>query len=104
MTKQILLYIFLTILAVLCKKYLHTLIIYIDLAYAYINLKIDPLFQFLDLSHIWRNIMSMAFSPLLITGPPAVVYKLMKNKLMPHFFEITWLIWFIILISNILIR
>lgn len=104
MTKKILLYILITLIAVFGKKYFRTLIIYIDLAYAHINFKLHPLFNYLKLSSHWRETLALTIAPLLVTGAPAIVYKLMKGKLMPHFFEATWLTWFIVVISNILIH
>ncbi|AGH53452.1 hypothetical protein LPE509_01361 [Legionella pneumophila subsp. pneumophila LPE509] len=42
--------------------------------------------------------------PIIIAGIPALIYRALKGKDMPHFIAIVWIIWTIIVLSDILIR
>lgn len=103
MIKTILIYLLLSIIVVLAARYVHMMLIYIDLAYNYCSLH---LFHFLNISAMGRfthRIITLSLLPVFITAIPALLYWLIKRKNMPHFIAITWLIWLVIVMSDILV-
>ena len=104
MLKQSLIYLLLSILVILFSKYAHLLIVYIDVAYTFINLKLAPVFSSSDLGVLFRKIVSLVVLPIAIAAIPALVYRLVKDKNMTIFIEFTWLLWLIIVLSKVLIH
>lgn len=98
--KQSIAYFVLSLLAVLCAKYVHTGIIYIDMLYTYTNVTIAPYAE----SHWIRNVIIMIGLPLIITGIPALIYRLIKKQNMPYFLESTWILWLVFVLCNVLIQ
>ncbi len=104
MLKQSIAYLILSILIIIFAQYTHLLVIYIVMFYTFITLKLTPLFNGLDNGVMIRNIFSLALLPVIIAGIPALLYRAIKGKHMPGFFEITWILWLIIVLSKVLIR
>lgn len=104
MLKQSLIYLVLSSLVVIFAKYAHLLIVYIDLVYAYINLKLAPIFSTTPLGSLVRNVCLLVLLPIIITAVPALIYRLIKGHTMPYFIEITWLLWLILACSKLLIH
>ena len=104
MLKQSLIYLTLSIMVVIFAKYAQLLIVYIDLLYTYINVKLAPVFNHSELATFIRKVISLVGLPLLIAAIPALIYRAIKGTHMPYFIEITWLIWLVIVLSKILIR
>lgn len=102
MLRQSLIYLVLSILIVLFAKYAHLLIIYIDLFFTQINLKLTPIFSPTGWGLVIRKIIVLMVLPLLITAIPALIYRGLKGREMPHFIAIVWVIWTIIVLSDIL--
>lgn len=98
--KQSAAYFVLSLLVVLCAKYVHLGITYIDMLYTYINLAIAPYAE----NHWIRNVVIMIALPLAITSIPALIYRLIKKQNMPYFLESTWIVWLIFVLSNVLIQ
>ncbi len=94
------LYLVLSILAVLFAKYVHLGIIYIDMLYTYFNV---TLASFLTSSWL-RNVLILVLLPLGLTAIPAAIYRLIKKKNMPYFLEVTWVLWLVFILSNVLIQ
>lgn len=103
MTKQILTYLILSIIIVIFAKYAHLLLVYIDIIYTYINIKLTPLFSTTEAGTLLRGTITLTALPLCITGVPALIYRALKGGMMPYYFEATWIIWLIIVISKIII-
>lgn len=104
MIKQLVMYFLLSILVIVFAKYVHWFIVYIDLAYTYINIKIAPVFNYSSLGSMIRQVVVLVLLPILMVTIPAVIYRLVKGKNMPHLIPITWIIWLIILLSKVFIR
>ncbi|KTC73049.1 hypothetical protein Lbir_1101 [Legionella birminghamensis] len=104
MLRQSLIYLVLTILVVVFARFAHTLILYIDLFYTYINIKLTPLFTHTGVGVLIRKIILLTFIPVIIALVPALIYRPIKGKPMPYFLELTWCLWLVIVLSNILIR
>ncbi|MDI1351346.1 MAG: hypothetical protein PSV35_01035 [bacterium] len=104
MLRHGLIYLLLSILVVLFAKYAHLLIVYIDVFFTYINLKLTPIFSQTGWGLIIRKILVLMVLPLLITAIPALIYRAIKGREMPHFIAIAWVIWTVIVLSDILIR
>lgn len=94
------LYLVLSILAVLFAKYVHLGIIYIDMLYTYFNV---TLASFLMSSWL-RNVLILVLLPLGLAAIPAAIYRLIKKKNMPYFLEVTWVLWLVFILSNVLIQ
>lgn len=104
MLRQTLLYLILSICIVLFAKYVHLLIVYIDVFFTYVNIKLTPVFSQTGWGLVIRKILVLMFLPVVITGIPALIYRASTGRDMPHFIAITWVIWTIIVLSEILIR
>lgn len=104
MLRQGLIYLLLSILIVVFAKYAHLLIIYIDLFFTHVNLKLTPIFSQTGWGLVIRKIIVLMVLPLLIAGIPALIYRGLKGKDMPHFIALVWVLWTVIVISDILIR
>lgn len=104
MLRHSLIYFLLSVLVVLFAKYAHLIIVYIDLFFTYINLKLTPIFSPTGWGLVIRKILVLMVLPILITAIPALIYRAIKGKEMPHFIAITWVVWTIIVLSEILIR
>lgn len=104
MLRHTLIYLALSILVVLFAKYIHLLVLYIDVFFTYVNVKLTPIFSQTGWGFLIRNILALVLLPVILTAIPAFVYKLIKGGDMPHFIAITWVIWTVIVLSNILVR
>lgn len=104
MLRQTLILLLLSILVVLFAKYAHLLIVYIDMLYTWINFKLTPIFSQTGVGIMIRKVILLVFIPILIALVPALIYKLVKGGQMPYFLELTWCLWLVIVLSNILIH
>ncbi len=103
MLKQSLIYLVLSILVVIFARYMHVLVVYLDICYTYANLKLAPLFSNSQSGIILRGVIILTLLPIIITAIPALIYRAFKGGLMPYYFEVTWMIWFLIVVSKIII-
>ncbi|HAT4684341.1 TPA: hypothetical protein I9526_000322 [Legionella pneumophila] len=104
MLRHSLIYLLLSILIVVFAKYAHLIVVYIDMFFTYVNLKLTPIFSQTGWGLIIRKILVLMLLPIIIAGIPALIYRALKRKDMPHFIAIVWIIWTIIVLSDILIR
>ncbi|MFI4918143.1 MAG: hypothetical protein ACHP65_01145 [Legionellales bacterium] len=104
MLRQFLIYFILSVLIVVFAKYAHILVVYIDLFFIYVNLKLTPIFSLTSWGLNIRKTVILMLLPVIIAGIPALVYRAIKGREMPHFIASTWIIWIIIVLSDILIR
>ena len=102
--KQSIVYLIMSIVVVLFAQYVHLLIVYIDVFYTYVNLKLAPIFSNSDLGIMIRKVLSLVCLPILIAAIPALIYRAIKGKQMTYFIEITWFLWLVIVLSKVLIR
>lgn len=104
MLRQLFIYLFLSIFIVVFAKYAHLLIVYIDVFFTYLNIKLTPIFSQTGWGLMIRKIIVLTVLPIVIAGIPALIYRAIKDSKMPHFIAITWVLWTIIVLSDILIR
>ncbi|MGL5743080.1 MAG: hypothetical protein ACRCXC_11365 [Legionella sp.] len=104
MLRHSLIYLLLSILIVVFAKYAHLVVVYIDVFFTYINLKLTPIFSQTGWGLVVRKILVLVLLPVVITAVPALIYRLIKGRDMPHFIAITWVIWTVIVLSDILVR
>lgn len=104
MLRQSLIYIFLSILVVIFAKYAHTIVVYIDLFYTWMSIKLAPIFSHTSTGVIIRNIVMLVLLPVIVACIPALIYRLIKGQTMPYFIELTWCVWLVIVLSVLLIR
>lgn len=104
MFRQSIIYLLLSILAVLFAKYIHVFIVYIDMLYIYVHIKLSPLFNQGGVGGMISKVIILVLVPVLLAAIPALVYRLIKGRDMPYFIELTWCLWLIIVLSNILIH
>ncbi|KTD73656.1 hypothetical protein [Legionella tucsonensis] len=103
MLRHSIIYLLLSILVVLFAKYAHLIIVYVDMFFTYVNLKLTPIFSQTGWGLVVRKILVLVVLPVVITAVPALIYKFIKGGNMPHFIAITWIIWTIIVLSDILV-
>jgi len=89
---------------VVFAKYAHLLIVYIDMFFTYVNVQLAPVFSSTGWGLIIRKILVLVLMPIVITAIPALIYRAIKGREMPHFIAITWVVWTVIVLSDILIR
>ncbi|STX29581.1 Uncharacterised protein [Legionella beliardensis] len=104
MLKQSLIYLLLSILAIFFTRYIHTFIVYTDMLYTYLYVKLSLLFTPTPISIIISKVIVLTLIPVLIVAIGALIYKLIKGKKMPHFIELTWLLWLVLVLSSIFIH
>lgn len=104
MLRQSVLYLILSILIVLFAHYVHVIVVYIDLFYTYVNIKLTTIFSNHPWAIITREVLALTLIPILIAAIPALVYRAVKGKQMPYLLHITWLLWLILVLSKILIH
>ena len=102
--QQTLMYIVLSIFIVFFSKQIYGLIVYIDLFYTIINVKLSPIFSYSPIGIMIRNVISLALLPLIIIGIPALLYRGLKGSTMPYLMEIIWFLWLILALSKVLVR
>lgn len=103
MLKQSLIYLILSIFVVLFAHYMHVIVVYLDIIYTYVSLKLAPLFSNSEGGILLRSVIILTLLPIIITAIPALIYRLFKGGLMPYYFEATWMIWLLIVVSKIII-
>lgn len=104
MLRHSLIYLILSILVVLLAKYAHLLVIYIDVLFTFLNVKLTPIFSQTGWGLMTRKILVLTLLPVAFTAVPALIYRAIKGCEMPHFIAVTWIIWIIIVLSDILVR
>lgn len=104
MLRQSLIYLLLSILVVVFAKYAHLLVVYVDVFFTYVNLKLTPIFSQTGWGLVIRKILVLVALPVALAAIPALIYKAFKGKEMPHFIAITWTLWTVIVLSDILVR
>jgi hypothetical protein len=104
MLRQSIIYLLLSILVVIFAKFAHMIIVYIGMLYAFINVKLTPIFSQSSLGLTIRKVVLLVLIPVLITAIPALSYRLVKGESMPYLIEFTWGLWLVIVLSNILIH
>jgi len=104
MLRQSIIYLVLSILIVSFAKYVHLMIVYIDILYNAVNLKLMPVFSNSETGIMIRKVFSLVVIPVVIAAIPALIYRLIKGKQLPYFIQITWFLWLVIVLSKVLIR
>jgi hypothetical protein len=104
MLRQSLIYLIISILVVLFASYAHLLVVYVDMFFTYINLKLAPVFNPTGWGLIVRKILVLVLLPVTLAAIPALIYRGIKGRPMPYFIAITWVFWTVIVLSDILIR
>ena len=104
MLRQSLIYLFLSILVVILKKYAKLLLVYIDIIFTYLSLQLSPILGYIGFGNPIQKILLLALTPVAITAVPGIIYYLLTRKTIPYYFELTWCIWLVIILSNLLIK
>lgn len=104
MLRQSLIYLLMSILVVIFATYAHLLVVYVDMFFTYVNIKLTPIFSQTGWGLVIRKILVLVLLPVALTAVPALLYRAIKGKDMPHFIAITWTLWTIIVLSDILVR
>jgi hypothetical protein len=103
MLRQFLIYLALSILIVVFARYAHLIISTVDTAFTFINLKLSPIFNPSGMGLIARKTIVLMLVPLILAGIPALIYRAIKGREMPHLIAATWVFWTLIVISDVLI-
>lgn len=103
MLKQSLIYLILSLIVVIFASYAHLLVVYLDILYTQANLALAPLFSNSHDGVILRGVIVLTLLPICITAIPALIYRALKGHTIPYYFEATWMIWLMIVISKIII-
>jgi len=104
MLKQSLIYLLVSILVVIFAKYLHVLFAYVDQFYHYIDSLLSPIFNKGGIGNLICKVILLTIIPVLLAAIPALLWRLIKGGDMPHFIALTWCLWLVIVLSNIVIR
>ena len=101
--KQGFIYLALSVIIVAFAQYAHLLVLYLDILYTYTHLELSPFFSTTRAGIILRGVITLTLLPILITAIPALAYRAVKGKMMPYYYEATWFIWLMIVVSKIII-
>ena len=104
MLRQSLIYLLLSVLVVVFAKYIHVLIVYVVMCYTWVMVTVGPLFNQGNVDGMTRKIIVLVLIPVLIVAIPALIYRLVRGKNMPWLTELTWGMWLIIVLSNLVIH
>ena len=102
MLKYTFIYLILSLLVVAFSNYIHMLVIYLDILYTQANIHLAPLFSGSHAGILLRGVVCLTLLPICITAIPALIYRAIKGGLIPYYYEATWLIWLVIVISKII--
>lgn len=97
-------YFALSIVVILFAQYTHSAVSYVVDFYTYIDTHIEIFFSNTTAGLAARHVVSLVICPLIITGIPALIYRAIKHSQMPYFIEITWLVWLLMVLSNLLVK
>ena len=75
MLRHSLIYLILSILVVVFAKYAHLLVVYVDMFFTYVNIKLTPIFSQTGWGLNIRKILILVLLPIIITAIPALIYK-----------------------------
>ena len=81
MLRQSLFYLLLSILIVVFAKYAHLLIVYIDLFFTHINLKLTPVFSQTGWGLVIRKMIVLMVLHIIIAGIPALIGRLLSSAI-----------------------
>lgn len=104
MLRHSFIYLLLSILIVVFAKYGHLFIVYVDLFFTYVNIRLQPVFSQTGWGLVMRKTLVLVIMPVTVAIFPAILYKAISGKHMPHLIALVWVIWLIIALSEILIR
>jgi hypothetical protein len=104
MLRQSIIYLTISILVVIFANYAHLLIVYIDMFFTYVNLKLTPIFNQTGWGVVVRKILVLVLIPVTLAAIPALIYRGIKGRPMPYFIATTWVLWTVIVLGDILIR
>ena len=104
MLRQSILYLLFSLLVVALQQYAKLLLLYIDILFTHLSLKLSPLLTTIGLGNPLQKILLLAFTPVIIVAIPGLLYYLFTRKTMPYYIEITWCIWLVLILSILLIR
>lgn len=104
MLQRSIIYLLLSTIVVVFAKYITVLIVYIDLFYAWVNVILSPLFNKGGIGYMISKVLLLVIIPVIIASIPALIYRLINKRTMPGFFELTWCLWLVIVLSNVLIH
>lgn len=102
--KQSLIYLVASVLLVVFSKYFQLLVVKIALFIVYIQYKLAPYFASMGLSWALRKTLILLILPILLAGIPALAYKMIKKNNMPYFIATVWILWLLLVLSDLLIR
>ena len=104
MLRHILIFLILSLLVVIFAPYVHLVIHYITATLQLINTQISPFFSLTTGGVVLRKTVILILIPIVIAAIPALIYRLIKKKNMPHFIALVWIIWTILVLSDLLVR
>lgn len=99
-----LLYFAASLIVILCARYIHLTLVYMNTFYVYVNLLLSPIFNQVGLGKIVHQTLVLVLTPLILIGIPAQVYRLIKHKTMPYLLPLIWVAWVILVLCTIMIR
>lgn len=104
MLNQSILYLVLSLLLVLLQKYAKLVLVYINLIVSKISTLLSPVLTEIGFGNPLQKILLLALIPVAITAVPAGIYYFFYRKTMPYYFQLTWGVWLVVVLSNLLIR
>lgn len=104
MIKQAIIYLIISIIIVLFATQIQTILNIINIIYSNVNYRLAPIFSNSYSGVMFRQTFSLLLLPLLITGLPAIAYRMIQGKPMPYHIEATWIVWLTLVLATILIK
>ncbi len=101
--KPALFYLAISVLLIVFRQYAVYFLIWLDIAYLKFSLFIDLFTDAFGIPNSFNRWMSLTFLPVILVMVPALFYKLIKKKNMPHTFLMIWILWLVFALSKILL-
>jgi hypothetical protein len=102
MLKHAVIYLIISILAILFSSQVLNLMYLIHQIFNTLTVHLSPVLQIFDLGIKTSEVCLLVIIPVALTGVIALVYYAIKRKSMPYFIELTWIFWVLLVLSNIL--
>ena len=103
MIKPSFIYLALSLFVVLVAPYIHVVVVYLDILYTKSNILLVPFFSDNNAGHLLMGVIVLTLLPICITAIPALIYRALQGKLIPYYYEATWFVWLVIVVSKIVI-
>lgn len=101
--KPLALYLILSVIAILFANRIYNFLVYYHNLLADLDTALYPVFSSSYSGTMLRRTLVLLLLPVIISGVPALLYRLVRKKNLPYFHVITWILWLTLLFAMIFV-